>query len=188
METPIINGMLNQIRASDATFTKGPVALLLGCHERIRYFTRMALRFAKFPDAAVQEVTSAAEALVRYFSIALPLHEADENESIFPRLHGAVPAGHIVFESVEAMLSQHRAINELLQKMIPLWQTIQSQPVELPHLAAELTALANRLRLQFDAHLAMEEEIIFPAMEKLLPSTELEQIETEIYARRKAAA
>jgi iron-sulfur cluster repair protein YtfE (RIC family) len=174
--------MLNQIRTSEAVAPEGPAALLLSCHQRISHFTAMAVRLAGNPEASAGEICAAAEAIVRYFTSALPLHEADENESIFTRLHPVVPAA--VAKSLETMVSQHRAIDELLQSIIPLWQAVQSQPVELIELAPELKNLTNRLRLHLAAHLAMEEDVIFPALDKFLSAGERQKIEIEMHARR----
>ena len=168
---------LNEIRTSEAAALEGPAALLLGCHQRIRHFTGMAVCLADNPAAP------AAEAIVGYFTIALPLHEADEDESILTRLRHAVPAGDIVAKSAETMVNQHRAIDELLQTILPLWQTVESRPVELIELAPELKRLTNRLRLHLAAHLAMEEDVIFPALEKLLSAGERRAIEKEMQAR-----
>ena len=180
----IMEPMLNEIRTSEAAALEGPAAMLLDCHKRIRHFTGMAVRLADNPTAPAGEIRAAAEAIVRYFTIALPVHEADEDESIYTRLHHAVAAGNIVAKSVETMVSQHRAIDELLQSIIPLWQAVQSQPVELIELAPELKGLTNRLRLHLAAHLAMEEDVIFPALEKLLSAGERQEIEREMRTRR----
>jgi len=144
----------------------------------------MAVRLADSPTAPAKEIRADTEAVVRYFTIALPVHEADEDKSIFTRLHKTAPAGDIVAKSVETMVSQHRAIDELLQSIIPLWQAVQSQPMELSELAPELKRLTNRLRLHMAAHLAMEEDVIFPALEKLLSAGERQAIEMEMHARR----
>src|SRR5512140_1897216 len=62
------------------------VDMLLACHQRIRNFTGIALRLAEVEGAGAPEIANAAEAVHRYYAIALPLHEADENESVYPRL------------------------------------------------------------------------------------------------------
>ncbi len=175
---------LNEIGTSEAAALEGPVALLLGCHQRIRHFTGMAVRLAENPEAPAAEVCAAAEAIAVFFMTALPLHEADEDESIFTRLHRAAPAGDVVAKAVETMVNQHRAIDELLQSIIPLWQAVESQTVEPIELAPELKRLTNRLRLHLAAHLAMEEDVIFPALEKLLSAGERQAIEKEMHARR----
>src|SRR5262245_25640445 len=57
---------------------------LLECHERIRNFCALACRLAEGPPS--EQAREAAAQLVRYFTVALPLHVADEEESIRPRL------------------------------------------------------------------------------------------------------
>ena len=66
-------------------------SLLLGCHQRIRHFTTLALNLSR-PDVPPAQVAAAAAAVYRYYSQALPLHEADENESVYPRLRDAIAA------------------------------------------------------------------------------------------------
>jgi iron-sulfur cluster repair protein YtfE (RIC family) len=177
--------MLNEIRVSPVESATGPVAMLLDCHERIRHFAHMATRLTEDPSAPPEQIYCATEGLVRYFTVALPLHEADENESIFPRLCDAVPADDIVAKSAKTMVRQHQAIEELLQSLLPLWQAVQSQPIDLRQLAPELKQLTKRLQLHFAAHLAMEEDVIFPAVEKLLSPGQRHEIEAEMRARRK---
>jgi hypothetical protein len=70
----------------------GAVELLLECHERIRHFARLALKLAGTRDLPPAEVAEAAAAVRRYFAEALPLHAADEEESMMPRLRGRDPA------------------------------------------------------------------------------------------------
>jgi hypothetical protein len=64
------------------------VDLLLECHERIRSFIGLAGRLANCGPVSDTEVSDAAARVVRYFSESLPLHVADEEESILPRLLG----------------------------------------------------------------------------------------------------
>jgi hypothetical protein len=54
--------MLNKIRTPEAVALESPAALLLGCHERIRPFTRMAVRLADNPAfPAIERLLSADE-------------------------------------------------------------------------------------------------------------------------------
>src|SRR6516164_5551174 len=64
------------------------VDLLSECHDRIRAFTGLAGRLASSGSVSDNEIRDAAGQLVRYFSESLPLHVADEEESILPRLRG----------------------------------------------------------------------------------------------------
>src|SRR4051812_25565021 len=67
------------------------VDILLECHERIRSFTGLARRLASTHGLSEEEVRDAAARVTRYFSEALPLHVADEEQSILPRLSGRSP-------------------------------------------------------------------------------------------------
>jgi hypothetical protein len=73
--------MLIKIGSSVAE-TGDVVDLLLACHERIRFFIDLAIRIADTTDASNEEIREAAARVVRYFSESLPLHVADEEESI----------------------------------------------------------------------------------------------------------
>src|SRR5690606_15926791 len=64
------------------------VDLLGECHARIRRFVELAHEAAIRMDAPVEQVIQACADVERYFVEALPLHVADEEESIAPRLKG----------------------------------------------------------------------------------------------------
>lgn len=63
---------------------------------------------------------------------------------------------------VQQMLADHIAIRALIQKLEQLVDS--NQPLE-----SELTELGERLR----AHVLLEEDVIFPRMESVLPEAEL---------------
>src|SRR6185503_9035331 len=69
---------------------------LLDCHERIRRFTALALELGRVapPGApeALEQIREAAAGVPRYFTVALPLHSADEEQSVEPRLVALDPA------------------------------------------------------------------------------------------------
>ena len=67
------------------------VDLLLSCHYRIRHFTALAARLAEATAAPPDQIEQTAASVARYFRIALPLHKADEDGSIYPRLCQAAP-------------------------------------------------------------------------------------------------
>src|SRR5208337_402945 len=93
--------------AKDAQAPASAVEILLGCHTRIRHFIQLSRTLAGAEGVAPREIAEAATAIFRYFKAALPLHEADENESLFPRLKNAQLQGGLVREAAEAMIEQH---------------------------------------------------------------------------------
>jgi hemerythrin-like domain-containing protein len=159
------------------------VDMLLACHQRIRNFTGIAVRLADAAGSALPEISNAAEAVHRYYSIALPLHEADENDSVYPRLRrNLVDASER--QSLQAMVDQHGPIDEVVARLVPRWADVKDHPENLPAAAAELRADAARLQELWREHLALEENIVFPLIRSRLTPDDLQAIHAEMKQRR----
>ena len=61
------------------------VSLLLECHHRIRGFSALGVELGTRADLPAADVVQGCERVERYFGEALPLHVADEEESLLPR-------------------------------------------------------------------------------------------------------
>ncbi len=175
---------ISDAAAKDASSAASPLELLLGCHARIRHFMQLSLTLANAVDVPLDEISEAAAAIFRYFSLALPLHEADENRSLFPRLQAALPNGGLVHEAAETMVEQHKAINELAAELLSLCTTLDRYPARLPVLAHRLGDVAQALNLIFSAHLLLEESVIFPAFQDLLSPEQITEMSQEMQQRR----
>ena len=160
--------------SADTSAAATPLEMLLGCHSHIRN--------PRMWDGALK----AAAAIFRYFSVALPLHEADENETLFPRIYAALPQGGLVREAAETMVEQHKAIDELAAEMLSLCSALDFNPSRLPALARRLMHVACALDQIFTAHLMLEETVIFPAMHELLSPAQLKEMAREMNERRRA--
>jgi hemerythrin-like domain-containing protein len=161
------------------------ISLLLRCHDRIRHFTDLAERLGLHPERPARDRQGAAHAVLRYYEVALPLHEADENDSIYPRLSRALPVGHLA-EANRSMVQQHAVIDVLIAGLIPMWRLIAENPEEQQRLSPELPRRVQQLRELWSTHLRLEEEEIIPAMRRFLSQQELQAIEAEMRARRQA--
>ncbi len=178
--------MLNQIKTNTSVAaSQDAIQLLQACHQRIRHFSGVAVRLAHAQGASEEEIVQAADGLYRYFTVALPLHEADENISVHPRLKKAAPQGELAGPAADAMVDQHNAIDELVERLVPLWVLLRRNPAKQPELAGEMCAIAGRLNEIFESHLKLEEEIIFPALQKYLSPEQLSHIVHEMQERRK---
>ncbi len=179
--------MLNQIRTARAAKPKTETAvdMLMGCHDRIRHFSAAARKLAHAQDADPAQIQAAAESTYRYFAVGLPLHEADENESLHPRLKRSVPAGNLAGPAADAMVDQHNAIDELLERLLPLLQLLQRNPAKQPEVAAEMCAITSRLDDLFREHLDLEEKIVFPSITATLTAEDQQSLVAEMQARRK---
>src|SRR5262245_13477398 len=80
------------------------VDLLLDCHRRIRRFASTARHLADADAVTDAEAREASAATARYFTVALPLHVRDEEDSIVPRLLGRDPQ---VDAALREMSRQH---------------------------------------------------------------------------------
>jgi len=134
------------------------------------------------------EIAEAAAAVFRYFSHALPLHVADENQSLFPRVQSALPPGALLREAAETMVEQHLAIDELVAELLSLCDSLRHQPERLPSLAHRLQHVTAACGQIFAAHFHLEEAVIFPALPQLLTETQMQEIAHEMHQRRRPAA
>lgn len=159
-----------------------PTDVLLQCHDRIRHFTTVALRFAHSSHASPRLVRDAASALRRYFGTAVPLHERDEEDSVTPRLLES-RSGPRLEHLLARMEGDHRVIEETLGKLDELWARVMTQPSALATTGPPMHALARTLASLFESHLQLEEEQIFPAI-ALLPEATRRILLAELRDRR----
>lgn len=154
--------MLTHIRSrQEPGAPEGPADLLRGCHERIRRFGALALRLGE--PAPADDRAAAALAVRRYFCEALPLHVADEDESMAPRLRGA---GAAVAAALARMSAEHGPIEEAVAAAAPLWAALAAAPEDRALLAAVVAAGARLVPLLF-RHIEAEEAELFPALAQL---------------------
>jgi hypothetical protein len=66
--------------ARSVTSSRNAVDLLTDCHQKIRHFTQVVQKLAHAEGSPLPEISAAAEGAYRYFTVSLPLHEADEEE------------------------------------------------------------------------------------------------------------
>lgn len=170
--------------ASPGSAPATPAELLLDCHARIRHFVQLSRTLASNPQATDEEVADAAAALFRYFTLALPMHEADENITLFPRIRAAQPPEGLVRQAAETMLEQHKAIEELLVEFLPICSALDRNPGRLPVLAPRLQHVTLALERIFTAHLHMEETVIFPALGELFSAQQNQVMLHEMQERR----
>ena len=160
--------------------TEDAASMLLGCHQRIRHFTEVALRLAENSATPLAERATAAQSVLRYYIEALPLHEADENDSLHPRLRRVLPEG-VLAEANDAMVQQHTEIDALIAQLVPAWRELERNP---EHPQADLLQQTECLQRLWTSHLQLEEEQVIPAMRHYLSADDLRVIEAEMRARR----
>ncbi len=177
--------MLNQIKPSTSTrqLPEDAVDLLISCHLRIRHFTAAAVKLAHAQGATDDEIRQAAAAVYRYYSVSLPLHEADEEDTVRPRLDPV--AGERVRHALLAMADQHQGIYDFVERLVPLLQLLERNPGALAQVGGEMCSLTSALDEIFRSHLELEEAVIFPAIRESLPESARAEMLAEMQRRRK---
>lgn len=176
--------MLNQISPlTSQPKTEDAVDLLIGCHQRIRHFTGVAVKLAHAQGASVEEVVQAASGVHRYYTVSLPLHEADEEETVRPLLDAI--GDEKLRHALLAMTDQHLAIDELLERLLPLLVMVRNNPDTIHMAGGEMCSITKALHEIFNAHLQLEEEVIFPAIREALPDDVRGEMLREMQNRRK---
>lgn len=161
--------------------------LLLDCHQRIRTFTAMAVRLPSASAAPRDEIAEATARVRRYFTVALPLHAADEDHSLAPRLRAAGPSREVA-EALAEMTHQHGLIEATIAALDPLWAAVIADPGTLATHAGALAEHAAKLEAQWAPHLALEETVIFPALRATLAPEAMVVILDEMRVRRPASS
>jgi hemerythrin-like domain-containing protein len=160
----------------------GLTAALLECHARIRGFLDLAAAIAARDDVTDAEAVEACVRVERYFREALPLHVADERDSIAPRLR------HLAAEldaRLDAMHEEHDRHEALVRDLLVASGAVRESPgdsVLRGRLAAAAAALAGELGPHMDA----EEALVFPALDARLDEAGRAAILAELRARRGA--
>lgn len=154
---------------------------LLECHGRIRQFCELAVRLAEAREPAAAEVGPVAARIRRYFAEALPLHVADEEQTVVPRIAGRDPS---VDAALEQMRREHRDHEPQLAELIAMCRALELQPGRHRELRDRLGAVATSLAAELGDHLALEEAVIIPAIDRL-ESEERAVMLDELRARRR---
>jgi len=176
--------MLNQITPprSPNQPPEDAIQLLTACHVRIRHFSAAAVKLAHAQAAPADDIRMSAAGVYRYLSVSLPLHEADEEDTVRPRLD-AVADDH-VRHALIAMHDQHQAIDELVERLLPLLLMVERNPDTIHDAGTEMCSITKALQEIFEAHLKLEEDAIFPAIELLLPDDQRQAMLLEMQKRR----
>ncbi|HKJ00717.1 MAG TPA: hemerythrin domain-containing protein [bacterium] len=164
--------------------TPDVVELLLDCHQRIRFFTELARRLGEADDLPADEVRGAAARVRRYFTEALPLHVADEEESLTPRLRGREPE---LDAALERMATEHRRHEPLLATLVATCEALEAAPARHAGLRGTLLETAAALAEEFEVHLGQEERVVIPALRRLFAADLRAALADEVRARRKRA-
>lgn len=160
---------------------KTPFDMLSGCHQRIRFFSDLAQRLPAQP-APAEEVIEAASRLRLYFGTALPLHEEDEEETLYQAMVEANAPG--VDALFARLRKEHREIEGVLQDLLPRWIGLTTAPERLGVEKTALTRGGEALVAAFAPHLDMEDNELYPLAQRTLSPDVLGGMLRAMLARR----
>lgn len=138
-----------------------PIELLLACHDKVRHFANLAQRLRdhlnKLPEAAPVDTPAqeAAQAILRYFTVAAPLHHADEEIDLFPALR--LVGTPELRAHVDTLTAEHSELGGL-------WQNLQTwlQDIAKGH-AHRPPDCVDDFALRYSAHAQREEDEVYPS-------------------------
>lgn len=169
-----------QIGATPAPSFEDPLALWQACHGRVRHFCALTQRLV----GAIQtqgidaDVRSAAEAILRYFEVAAPLHHQDEEEDLFPLLRAKGDAALI--QQLKDIENEHALLHRK-------WSVIRGllQKIAAGETAPLTLSLVSDFAEAYIRHADSEETQLLPSLRVLLSTEELSLIADHMVGRRR---
>lgn len=166
---------------------RDPVGMLSDCHRRIERFLAglIAITEASQNGAFVEEHRDLFETALRYFREGAPKHTLDEEESLFPRLlKYRSPQTEETLAVLDHLEAEHIKVadrHRIVDKLGSAWLAhgfLSSADADL------LITNLRKLRSDYEVHIAIEDDKLFPLAGLLLSTGELRVIGEEMAARR----
>lgn len=180
--------MAVQIGAKPDCGFDDPIGMLKDCHRRIERFLHVLV--VVVDRAAGRSLTEeeklAVLSAMSYFQQGGKRHTADEEASLFPQLRTKLRAqlSSADFEQIERLENDHRKADHLHETVDALY----SSWIEADRLSAEdeltLRFATDEMKQLYEAHIRIEEEIVFPLAAQSLDKESIAAIGEEIRLRR----
>ena len=163
-----------------------PVGMLRDCHKRITCFLD-SLAFAAKEFAGLplpQEIQTSVLNSLRYFREAAPHHNADEEQSLFPRMRSLIKGAQFTSVLMQCLEGEHRwadSLHELADDVFRKW-IVDGSITQAE--SQRLVTTLSRLQAFYVVHIRQEELVIFPIAEEGLSTAEITAIGVEMATRR----
>ena len=163
-----------------------PFEMLEACHERVQRTLALLHELVDYlhGHACDDSARQAASDVLRYFDQAAPLHHEDEELHIFPVL---------LAQGAPAVVAEVRQLQDDHERMAAHWQDARQRLLALAEgrcsaFSAQDEAALARFAQGYAAHIASEEEVVYPAARALLDGPAVQQMGQEMRRRRGAVA
>lgn len=173
-----------QIGAKPDAGFDDPIGMLHDCHRRIEHFLNIVCVVVNRAQnrALTGEETDAIQAALHYFRTGGPRHNADEEESLFPRMRAAGATDQL--EKIGGLEHDHRDAEETHAKVDSLYSAWIAAGNLPPVQQAELAAATAKLKQLYQQHIELEENVIFPSAAKMLHADAINAMGQEFRDRR----
>lgn len=173
-----------QIGAKPDSGFDDPIGMLRDCHRRIEHFLNILCGVAeRAPGRALtDEETAAIQAALHYFRVGGQRHTADEEESLFPRLRAQVGSANL--SELGTLEHDHRDANHLHAAADSLYSAWIANGSLNSEEARRLLSATKQLKLLYEAHIEIEEGIVFPRAAEVLDRQTIAAIGQEFRSRR----
>jgi iron-sulfur cluster repair protein YtfE (RIC family) len=158
--------------------------MLLACHERVQRSLDLLGRLVEHIDHNGHDASSrsAAQDVLRYFTIAAPQHHLDEELHLFPAL---LAKGELeLVAAVQRLQQDHIAMERLwrqVKTVLEPWATPEATCAPSP---SEREAIAA-FRAIYPDHIQLENDTVFPAAFALLGTDASTLAGQEMQSRRR---
>jgi hemerythrin-like domain-containing protein len=176
--------MAVQIGARPDSGFDDPIGMLKDCHRRIERFLGILYQVARQAQgrALNADERKAAEAALRYFDESGPRHNMDEEESLFSRLRAMKASA--VLEKVRRLESEHGQAGVMHDEAEQLYTKWIAEGGLSADEEMRLLTIAEELQRLYREHIHIEEDVVFPAAEKLFDHDAVTAMGSEFRIRR----
>ncbi len=177
--------MAIQIGAKPDSGFDNPLGMLKDCHRRIEHFLHILFTIAHHASERElrAEEQQAVTAALHYFQESGPRHNADEEDSLFPRLRAAHPEEALA--DLAHLEADHRQAEQLHQQVETIYRKWISDSALTGAQRQELLSATAELQRIYAAHIRLEESTVFPQAAQVLDASTIATIGSEFQARRK---
>lgn len=159
-----------------------PFEKLAACHQHVLGTLaelERALADLRGPEPFSDRLRATVGDTLTLIQVAIPLHSADEEQTLFPRLRERAPFADAPHTPMDCMESDHVEHREMAASLAR---------ASMKRDAAALERAARNLIAEYREHISKEDEVLFPmARELLTDPAELAEMAREMHERRVAA-
>jgi hemerythrin-like domain-containing protein len=174
-----------QIGAKPDSGFDDPIGMLKDCHRQIEYFLKILCVVVERATsrALTKEEVTALESALQYFRVGGQRHNADEEESLFPRLRAELTFCSV--EEVDGLEGDHRASNDLHAQVEKLYKRWIADGCLSGEDTRHLLTATLRLNHLYEEHIKVEEGIVFPHAAEVLDPVSIAAMGEEFRSRRR---